>query len=206
MNAHKPRIWVIYILSSGLIIYLTFAISFEVIDLLASLFFPKMIKINIGSTGWWPRGFWRILSGSSPYSIALLISTIIFLIKQGKTSQKLKRTNLDDKATVPEDKVLTIQNGKTIHRLNKQEILYIEGLREYVNWYTKDQKVITLHSLHKIETMLKNDGFIRIHKSYIVNTALVNTIKYSSLEIQNKQIPIGRSYRGKVSDYFQSDI
>lgn len=191
-----------YVASAIAIVYLIFSISFEVISFFLLIFYPNFIRLPNGQISWWPTGFWTILSGSAPYSIALLTSTIIYLIKSRKHPDQNQPAN----ESISENEFLMIKDGKTIHRVKKAEIRYVEGLKEYVNWYTEDQKIITLHSLHKIEEELKNEGFLRTHKSYIVNTSFVSTIKHNLLEISGIKIPIGRSYRDKVSAFFNSEM
>ena len=193
---------ILYLSVAILTIYLTFSISFEVIDFVFTIFFPEIVRINTGQLGWWPKGFWRIISGSAPYSIALFTSTIIYLINSNRKIRQ-EIVNQENGSSID---FLTIKDGKTIHRLKKEEILYVEGLKEYVNWCTGQKKITTLHSLQKIESLLSDDGFIRTHKSYIVNTAHVTRVKHNLLEIPGKDIPIGRSYREKVSGFFQTNV
>ncbi len=185
-----------------ILVYLIFAISFQTIDYSFSLFFPEIRKIGV-SESWWPTGFWRILSGSAPYSIALLVSTIFHLVV-GKRNTSEVETDIAENPR--SNGILTLKDGKTIHRIKKTDVLFIEGLKEYVNWHTDEQQIITLHSLRKIEDLLKEEGFLRIHKSFIVNTSHINTIKYNWIEVPGKRLPIGRSYRAIVSKYFQTDI
>ena len=85
---------------------------------------------------------------------------------------------------------------KTNHRVYKiqhENIFYIEGLKEYVTYYTSDGKIIVLQSLKKLETDLP-DQFIRIHRSYIVNTKWAKSLYGNQLEINGKMLPIGKSY------------
>jgi DNA-binding LytR/AlgR family response regulator len=79
------------------------------------------------------------------------------------------------------------------------EIVYIEGLREYVRIHTnKDERIITLQSLRNLEEMLPAKKFIRTHKSYIVAIEKINAIVGNSIEIGEELIPIGKSYKEKV--------
>lgn len=89
---------------------------------------------------------------------------------------------------------------KTNHRVYKilhDDIYYIEGLKEYVSYYTTNEKIIVLQSLKKLETDLP-EQFIRIHRSYIINTKWVKSLYGNQLEINDKMLPIGRSYTEQV--------
>ncbi len=77
------------------------------------------------------------------------------------------------------------------------EILYIEGLKDYIKIYTlqKEKPVITLNSLKKLQQNLPPEKFSRIHKSYIVGLDHIKAINKTQVMIQNRHIPIGESYR-----------
>ncbi len=81
------------------------------------------------------------------------------------------------------------------HRLLINDILYIEGLKNYVQFFCKEEKIITLQNLKTLEENLPSNQFIRIHKSYIININQIDLIDGNSLVIQNKSLPIGSSYR-----------
>ena len=87
-------------------------------------------------------------------------------------------------------------------KLNYEDILYIEGLREYVSFFTKDKRIIVLESMKNLESTLPADEFIRVHKSYIVSIEKVDAVVGNLLEIGDKQIPVGKSYREKVKQVF----
>lgn len=191
-----------YALISVVIVYLVFTVSSSLIDLVTTLFFPSLVKITLGNQSLWPTGFWRIISGSAPYSLALLSSTIFYLLSSGKDrNESIKATHAEDTPT-EDDGFILIKEGKTLHRINTADVLYVEGLKEYVNWHTAGKRLITLHSLQKLEDLLGSKGFLRTHKSFIVNTNCIDTIKSTSVEISGKKIPIGRSYREKVQRHF----
>ena len=165
---------VMYAVGCLLCVYVTMAVSYDWIAIIMSIFYSGLV-LDASGGGFWPMGFWNILSGSAPYSVVLLISTVVYLIRNGAKGHEIA----SDEVASGND-VLTIQDGKTIHRLRKDHILYVEGLREYVNWHTAERKVTTLHSLKAIEEMLDNEGFFRIHKSYIVNASRVRAVRPQS--------------------------
>ena len=79
------------------------------------------------------------------------------------------------------------------------EIVFIEGLREYVRIHTtKDERVITLQSLRNLEGILPAKKFARTHKSYIVAIEKIDAIVGNTIEIGEELIPIGKSYKEKV--------
>lgn len=81
-------------------------------------------------------------------------------------------------------------------KLNFSDILFIEGLKDYVKIYTTDNKyTLTLISLIKLETLLSSKGFSRIHRSYIINIKHVKSIQKNKALIGDKRIPISESYK-----------
>jgi len=92
--------------------------------------------------------------------------------------------------------------GKKKVRIIADEILYIESLKEYIRVVTKNRTIITKFQLGLIEDMLSKNNFIRIHRSFIVAKDKIESVTATSVEISNKQIPIGRSYKEIVQSMF----
>lgn len=81
-------------------------------------------------------------------------------------------------------------------KLNFADILFIEGLKDYVKIYTTDNKyTLTLISLIKLENLLTSKGFARIHRSYIINIRHVKSIQKNKAIIAEKRLPISESYK-----------
>ena len=81
-------------------------------------------------------------------------------------------------------------------KINFSDILFIEGLKDYVKIYTTDNKfTLTLISLIKLENLLSNKGFSRVHRSYIINIKHVKSIQKNKVLISDKRIPISESYK-----------
>lgn len=93
---------------------------------------------------------------------------------------------------------IVIKADHKLHRIYYDDILFIEGLREYVAFHTLSGKIITLESLKKLEDLLPTDTFIRVHKSYIVNKKKVKSLYGNQLDIAGHWIPIGKLYRDEV--------
>ena len=81
-------------------------------------------------------------------------------------------------------------------KLNFSDILFIEGLKDYVKIYTSDNKyTLTLISLIKLENILSSKGFARIHRSYIINIKHIKSIQKNKVLISDKRVPISESYK-----------
>lgn len=87
---------------------------------------------------------------------------------------------------------------KTEHKIQKiylDDILYIEGLKDYISIFTPTERVITLQNMKKMEDVLPSGRFVRVHKSYIISLDKIESIERSRIFIADKIIPIGDTYR-----------
>ncbi len=87
---------------------------------------------------------------------------------------------------------------KTEYRLEKikvSEILFIEGMNEYLKIVTEDKKIMTLQNFKSMEEMLPKNNFLRVHKSYIVAIDKIESIERNRIKIQKIIIPISDSYK-----------
>jgi DNA-binding LytR/AlgR family response regulator len=94
--------------------------------------------------------------------------------------------------------------GKKKVKVFLDEILYIESLREYVRITTKEKNILTKFPLSRIEELLSKNNFLRIHRSFIVAKDKISAFTTADVEINNKQIPIGRSYKESVLEQLQA--
>jgi two-component system LytT family response regulator len=84
-------------------------------------------------------------------------------------------------------------------KLKFDDILYIEGLRDYIAFHLTDSKVLSLDSMRNMEAILPQNRFIRIHKSYIINCEHIDFIEKGRIVIHNAWLPIGDTYKTTVS-------
>ena len=93
---------------------------------------------------------------------------------------------------------LTIKADHKLYKVHYTDIIYIEGMREYVSFHTSTGRITALMSLKYLENNLPKSIFVRSHKSYIINKHLVHALEGNHLVIKDKQIPIGQMYREEV--------
>ncbi|QJD95534.1 response regulator transcription factor [Mucilaginibacter robiniae] len=92
---------------------------------------------------------------------------------------------------------------KTEHKIQKvylHDIMFIEGLKDYISIFTPAERIITLQNMKKVEDALPERHFIRVHRSYIVALNKIDSIERSRISIGDKIIPIGDTYR---DDFFR---
>lgn len=96
---------------------------------------------------------------------------------------------------IPAEEYLYIKSGSQIHKINPNDLLYIEGAGNYITYKTKSKSIMVFQSLSNAENQLDENMFCRVHKSYIISIKHIDTIEVHQLSIGDKKIPLGRSYR-----------
>lgn len=86
------------------------------------------------------------------------------------------------------------------------DILIVEGLKDYIKIYVEGQQraILTLMSMKAIEQSLPADMFMRVHRSYIVNTARISVIDRNQVMVGTHTVPISDTYRERFSQYVTS--
>ncbi|RAJ02629.1 LytTR family two component transcriptional regulator [Chitinophaga skermanii] len=84
-----------------------------------------------------------------------------------------------------------------IIKIDLEDILYIEALKDYIKIYTHQQKILTLKSLKSFESRLPKDKFIRVHRSFLVSLNKISAVEKNTVLIANQSIPISEGYRDK---------
>ncbi|MBK6698699.1 MAG: response regulator transcription factor [Saprospiraceae bacterium] len=95
-----------------------------------------------------------------------------------------------------------VKADKKLIKINFSEIIYIEGLKDYVLIHTDQSRIITLQTMKSLEEKLPVELFIRAHRSYIVNLNRIKAIIGNTIEVlekdQIKQLPIGKNYKDEI--------
>jgi two-component system response regulator LytT len=103
---------------------------------------------------------------------------------------------------------LFIKSEYKIRRINFDEIHYIEGLKDYVKVYLKNEKtpILTLSTLKSLESKLPSSKFMRVHRSFIVNLDSINTIERNRIVFGDLRIPITDQYKDKFQDFLDKNF
>jgi DNA-binding LytR/AlgR family response regulator len=88
--------------------------------------------------------------------------------------------------------------GKKKVKVFLDEIMYIESMKEYIRVHAKNKSVLTKFKLGQVEGLLNENNFLRIHRSFIVAKDKIEAFSATDVEVDGKQLPIGRSYKELV--------
>ena len=98
---------------------------------------------------------------------------------------------------------------KTENRLEKimlNEIVYIEGMRDYLRIHTVNKKLMTLQNFSEFEKMIPSSLVCRVHKSYMVALNKIESIERSRIKIADQMIPISETYKELFFQLINSKI
>jgi DNA-binding LytR/AlgR family response regulator len=107
------------------------------------------------------------------------------------------------------DEFFFVKADKKLIKIHFDEILYIEGLKDYVIIKKEKGRVIALQTMKSLEKKLPSNFFMRVHRSYIVNIDKIKAIVGNAIEIiesgQTKHIPIGKNYKDDLIAIVESN-
>ena len=108
-------------------------------------------------------------------------------------------------APIPADiqQFIFVKDGTKLVKIRLPDILYIEGLKDYVSIYTREKKIVTLQTLKSLETQLPDNQFIRIHNSYIVSLEGIDAIDKERVQIGKSFLPISDTYRKAFKEFIE---
>lgn len=100
------------------------------------------------------------------------------------------------------DDFFFVKADRRIFKVYFNNILFVQGLKDYVVMHTENQKVITAMNIKTIHDQLPKDMFVRVSKSYIINAKHIGSVDNNTVYIDTNEIPIGNIYR----DFFSMSL
>ncbi len=102
----------------------------------------------------------------------------------------------------PQNNHLYVNANKKFVKINFDDIDYVESMKDYVRIFTMQENTITKDTIANFEKKLP-PTFLRVHRSYIVNTAKITAFTKMDVEIGQMEIPIGASYKDSVIEFLK---
>lgn len=94
---------------------------------------------------------------------------------------------------------LLIKADRRFHRINFEDIRYIEGLKDYVVLYVGHQRLITAMNLKTIHQKMPQHNFLRVSKSYVINVKYIDSFDHHTIYMGETEVPLGEIYK---KDFF----
>ena len=92
-----------------------------------------------------------------------------------------------------------LKEGRKVHKVLLDDILYLESMKEYVQVHLKESNIRLKSRLSDLENRLPVHDFIRIHKSYLISISKIKQFEANTVRINSVQLPISRSYKQEFS-------
>ncbi|HKI87569.1 MAG TPA: LytTR family DNA-binding domain-containing protein [Draconibacterium sp.] len=114
---------------------------------------------------------------------------------------QLKHTSYTQITTESQPDFLFIKSNKKTIKVKFDDIFYIEGLGDYIQIHLVNQKIVTNLSMKKILSLLPENKFYRIHKSFIISLDKIDLVEGNMVQINKNKLPIGNSYRQDFMEF-----
>jgi two-component system LytT family response regulator len=101
---------------------------------------------------------------------------------------------------------LFVKDGVKLVKVRWADILYVEGLRDYVAIHTRDQKIVSLQRLKVLEQQLPAEQFVRIHQSFIVSLEGIHAIHKDKVQVGERFLPISDTYRKSFKEFIDRNF
>jgi two-component system LytT family response regulator len=135
-----------------------------------------------------------------PITFERFLRTVDKLIQRLETKTP-PATPQERSPSEPSPAFVFVKDGTKLVKVRLDDILYVEGLKDYVTIHTRTQKVVSLQRLKALEEQLPADKFIRIHNSYIVALDAIEVIHKGDVQIGQAVLPIGETYKKAFKEF-----
>jgi len=119
-----------------------------------------------------------------------------FLKAVNKVIEKLNNSSLPKKEEI--DAFIFFKSDKKIHKVDLESIQYIEAVGDYMKVITDSGQLLINETMKNLQEELPDRAFIRVHKSFIISRNRIKFIEGNYIQVENKSIPIGATYRNDV--------
>lgn len=116
-----------------------------------------------------------------------------------KAVEKVRSLNTSEEQRIETKKeYFFIKESNKLVKLAFDDILYVEGLKDYVTIYTRQGKHIVLQTMKALAERLPSQQFVRIHNSYIISLDHVESLINSKVKIGDKLLPVSGTYKNQL--------
>lgn len=105
------------------------------------------------------------------------------------------QSHMSQRLPLPQQDHIFIKTENRLEKISFDDIIYIEGMRDYRRIHTLHKKIMTLQNFGELEKLIPASKICRVHKSYMVSLQKIESIERSRILIANQVIPISETYR-----------
>jgi len=118
--------------------------------------------------------------------------------EQDSAKQKINSPNATEQPSY-----IVVKESNKNHKVILKDIIYIESIKDYIKIHLADKEITTKYKIGNIENELSGNTFLRVHRSFIINTNKISTFSTHEIEIGKHAIPIGASYKEKIMAFLK---
>lgn len=128
------------------------------------------------------------------------VNALHYLLKPISYSEFMKAVGRASSGRDEQPSFITVKSEYRQIRINADDILYIEGLKDYIKIHIEGQQrpVLTLMSMKAVEAMLPSESFMRVHRSFIANTDRIRVLEQGRIVYGDARIPVSDSVRNAL--------
>lgn len=129
-----------------------------------------------------------------------------FIKAVSKAHERLQLKQKGNSQTITQEKqqdFLFIKSDSRFFRVSLDDILYIEGMRDYIAIHTPQQRILTLMSMTRMMEKLPDRDFMRVHKSYIIGLKHISLVQHNRVYIRDREIPVSNSYKEELNRFIE---
>jgi two-component system response regulator LytT len=134
--------------------------------------------------------------------LLMFIGSFLLMMNQIIENRQLIQQLLDEKEKMKKSFLEIISNRK-MTKIPYNEIIYIESLSDYIKVITINEEITSKDKISRLAEILP-DVFLRIHRSFIINTDRIKEVSFDKVLVDDIKLNIGRSYRNEVKEILKS--
>jgi DNA-binding LytR/AlgR family response regulator len=136
-----------------------------------------------------------------PFAFERFYKGVLRLYQEQNNQQQTERVESRPESR-SENEYIFLKVGHRIQKIAMRDILFIEGMKDYLKIHTTTEMILTLMSFAKLEELLSAQDFVRVHRSFMVALGKIDHIEKNRIRIGNQIIPISDTY----SDIFYKKL
>ena len=143
------------------------------------------------------------VDGYKVNALGYLLKPISYEDFMAVTNRAFEVLNNEQQTTLlTQDKFIFVKSDYKLVKVELDDILYIEGLKDYVKIYRKDKRpILSLINMKKIDETLPHPDFLRVHRSFIVHMCKLDMVDRGRIVFGEEFIPISESYKAEVQRF-----
>jgi DNA-binding LytR/AlgR family response regulator len=128
-----------------------------------------------------------------PFSFERFYKSVLRLYQEQSLRQQPEKKEME-REQKSEAQYIFLKVGHRIQKVATADILFVEGMKDYLKIHTADEKIMTLLNFAKLEELLPSKDFARVHRSFLVAIDKIEHIEKNRIRIRGQVIPISDTY------------